>query len=424
MHLSQQSEERRYLDQLKLRAAEVDEFGNPLRFLLFPDGMTVYTCRTPKFPSESKGDNFIESRIIGIEVYCGPIKTVFVYRTSAMVGGGANIMVEVIRQALIDLGTLIYSRNFRYPRTGWLQFDNCGENKNKEMFAYISLLIENFSFDEVLINFLIVGHTHASIDQYFSVISKAIFNSYFIGTPLALLELIRRTHNASWKQEAIIRDIVVYYDFKSAIAPYLNDKIKYYQFPHCFRLKSTFGRTAMFQYKTLNTNPHYLPFEAPLSAMSAEQVTKIINSTQPIAIPDLAVVNGKSQLSSFFGLGTAANNSDNSNAVIAPKYAVDLLSNTTQVDTLKNLSALMPDFEVLSLNCVKEQELRMMDESEGKVPQQSYANKAATFRKEAQSLLQDSISSEEGYIIWLDLAKKRVRAAFISVLLFVILGCY
>jgi hypothetical protein len=326
-----------------------------------------------------------------------------------MVGGGANIMVEVIRQALIDLGTLIYSRNFRYPRTCWLQFDNCGENKNKEMFAYISLLIENFSFEEVLINFLIVGHTHASIDQYFSVISKAIFNSYFIGTPLALLELIRRAHNASWKQEAIIRDIVVYYDFKSAIAPYLNDKIKYYQFPHCFRFKPAFGHVAIMQYKTLSTNPHYLPEEAPLSAMSAAQVTKICNSTHPISIPDLAVINGKSQLSSFFGLGTAANNSDNSNAVIDPKNAVDLLSKPIQVETLKNLSVLMSDFEELSSNCVKEQELRMIDESEGKVPLQSYAKAVAVaFRKEAQLLLRESATSDEGYIIWLDLAKKRV----------------
>ena len=41
-------------------------------------------------------------------------------------------------------------------------------------------------------NFLIVGHTHASIDQYFSVIAKAIRNSHFIGTPVALMELIRR----------------------------------------------------------------------------------------------------------------------------------------------------------------------------------------------------------------------------------------
>ena len=384
-------------------AGEVDDFGNPLRFLLFPDGMTIYTCRTPKFPRESKGDNFIESRIIGIEVYCGPIKTVFVYRTSAMIGGGANIMVEVLRQALIDLGSLIYSQNLRFPRIALFQFDNCGENKNKEVFAYVSLLIEGFIFDLVDINFLIVGHTHASIDQYFSVISKAIFNSYFIGTPLALLELIRRAHNSSWKQEAIIRDILVYYDFKSAIAPYLNDKIKYYQFPHCFRLKPTYGRTAMMQYKNLSSNPHYLPEEAPLNAMSAEQVLKVISIAKPIIIPELAAVNGKSQLTAHFGLGTAATNSDNSNVAVAPKTAVDMLDGSKKVDTLKLLSELLPVFEELSIKSLDQQEQRMLDESAGNDPRRTYV-----YRKEAQKALQGSSKTEQGYIIWLDLNKKKV----------------
>ena len=42
------------------------------------------------------------------------------------------------------------------------------------MFAYASALVENGYFDVLEVNFLIVGHTHSSIDQYFSVLSKAI----------------------------------------------------------------------------------------------------------------------------------------------------------------------------------------------------------------------------------------------------------
>ena len=65
------------------------------------------------------------------------------------------------------------------PRIHDLQFDNCGDNKNKEIFGFYCVLIESWSFDEIEIAFLIVGHTHAtcSIDQYFSVISKAIKKS-------------------------------------------------------------------------------------------------------------------------------------------------------------------------------------------------------------------------------------------------------
>ena len=72
------------------------------------------------------------------------------------------------------------------------------------------------------------GHTHASIDQYFSVISKKIYSCDFIGSPLSLLELIRQAHMASWQQQPIIREIDVYYDMVNFFEPYRNKKIKYY----------------------------------------------------------------------------------------------------------------------------------------------------------------------------------------------------
>jgi hypothetical protein len=187
---------------------------------LFADQMTQYTCHTPKFWTVSKGDKTIETRIVGIEVVCGPIKTVLVYRTDELVSGGANITIEMTRQAMIDVSILLRKRGLLVPRILDLQFDNCGDNKNKEIFGFYCVLIESWSFDEIEIAFLIVGHTHASIDQYFSVISKAKKKTVFIGTPMAFLELIRRCHDASWQQRAI----KVYYDMKSFFAPYINKK--------------------------------------------------------------------------------------------------------------------------------------------------------------------------------------------------------
>ena len=58
------------------------------------------------------------------------------------------------------------------------------------MFTYISLLIDEEHFDTVEIYFLIVGHTHASIDQYFSTLSNLIQSRNFIGSPLALEALL------------------------------------------------------------------------------------------------------------------------------------------------------------------------------------------------------------------------------------------
>lgn len=61
------------------------------------------------------------------------------------------------------------------------------------MFAYIQKLVEEDLFDVVEVFFLIVGHTHASIDQYFSVLAKRIKDRSFIGSPLALQALLART---------------------------------------------------------------------------------------------------------------------------------------------------------------------------------------------------------------------------------------
>jgi len=69
--------------------------------------------------------------------------TVFVYTVDQLTRGGANLMIEVIRRALSDLGELLEGEKQLVPNILYLQFDNCGENKNKYMMAYASMLIES-----------------------------------------------------------------------------------------------------------------------------------------------------------------------------------------------------------------------------------------------------------------------------------------
>jgi len=96
------------------------------------------------------------------------------------------------------------------------------------MFAFFSLLVETFAFNTIYISFLIVGHTHSSIDQYFGVLTGAIKNTQYIASPLSLLELLKIAHNNEKidRRPAIARQIIVYYNFKEAITPYLNKQIK------------------------------------------------------------------------------------------------------------------------------------------------------------------------------------------------------
>lgn len=50
----------------------------------------------------SKGDSYhITSRIIGVEVHCGPVHGTFIYFTNNLVAGGANIIIESTRQGIV-----------------------------------------------------------------------------------------------------------------------------------------------------------------------------------------------------------------------------------------------------------------------------------------------------------------------------------
>jgi hypothetical protein len=82
------------------------------------------------------------------------------------------------------------------------------------MFCYASLLVELGYFKEVNINFLVVGHTHCSLDQNFSVLSKRIHDSAYIASPLALRDLLGIAHKDKNKRPWYNVALEVVHDYK------------------------------------------------------------------------------------------------------------------------------------------------------------------------------------------------------------------
>jgi hypothetical protein len=193
LHLKQQQIERDELDRHRMKARELGTLGNPVCCFMMIDAMTEFTTQTPRFGGDwqskqqgsGQGAHF-ETRFFGCEVICGGIEGYFIYYTDHFVEKGANVMVEVQRQALADMQALLLDSGYQMPKELFLHYDNGRENKNKEMFFYLSLLVEEEHFDLIHVNFLIVGHTHSSIDQFFSVLSGHIKNQPFIGTHLMI----------------------------------------------------------------------------------------------------------------------------------------------------------------------------------------------------------------------------------------------
>lgn len=149
-----------------------------------------------------------------------------------------------------------------------LQFDNCPENKNKFVFAYISSLVQQGHFKVVEVFFLIVGHTHASIDQYFSKLAKQIHKADFIGSPLALAALLAtetmgytlsgHSENTSKVAPLLVKKITVVYDVSNAYFPHINMNLKYYSIPHVFRFE-LFHNVCVMQYMIFSTHTQLLP---------------------------------------------------------------------------------------------------------------------------------------------------------------------
>jgi len=410
LHLLQQAEERKAQETMKIRAMDDRDNGNPRLAYILIDGMTVYSGNTPKSGGgdfrRSKSDNtFVTNRVIGCEVICGPINTTFLYHTDNLVGGGANTMVEVVRQVLYDLSLELHKLNLLMPRELSFQFDNCGENKNKVMFAHLSLLIESHFFDKINVNFLIVGHTHTSIDQYFGVLTDLINKSFFIGSPLSLQNLLMQAHKDPSQRPTVNKQILIVRDYKNLYKPYTNANIHYFQFPHCFVIFRLYGK-AMIQYKLFSTHKVWLPL-APAGSLSIpsfsnfEEVMRT-NTINLVELDQLSIVDGVDCLSDAIG---------------APKIQSlksMLKSSTTGVDESVNNMNMSDISGIVENQIIKKIEYpsmvetlkRFEDAEDRKFNEEGFARYNHLSTNAELSIIEQYLntkntSNREGYMMWL-----------------------
>jgi len=94
---------------------------------------------------------------------------------SGLKGAGANETLTTLMCVLDDLREKNLLPTASRRRVLHAQFDNCSTNKNQDVLAFLSLLVATNMFTEIRIDFLLVGHTHVLIDQWFRVISEDIF---------------------------------------------------------------------------------------------------------------------------------------------------------------------------------------------------------------------------------------------------------
>lgn len=135
------------------------------------DGADQSAYGLPKLAVTTKGEkgHALKVRLIGILTHSVPNK-LHLYTLTEEYETGANHIIECIHRLLNAMGN-----SGTLPRRLFIQMDNCSrENKNRFVFAYLESLVEVGLFNEVLVGFLPVGHTHEDIDQSFSTTSTRL----------------------------------------------------------------------------------------------------------------------------------------------------------------------------------------------------------------------------------------------------------
>ena len=225
------------------------------------DGMDQSKTSVPLY-SRRTSDRAMGFRLVGVKVHgIGN----YVYLVDSTVKGGANLMTEILRLTLLDL-----EKQNKLPTLNpilYLQLDNCSENKNKVLFGFLSDLVGRGVFEEIHTGFLMVGHTHEDIDQFFSVISAWLRKWETICPDIEALEnaIIAAFSSKSKPPPKIIRlHAPQIFDYDSFYIPQLNEKLAYHSVPHQFRFKSVNG-TVLCHYKMWSTHSVWLPEQKPLS---------------------------------------------------------------------------------------------------------------------------------------------------------------
>ena len=80
----------------------------------------------------------------------------------------ANVTMECLLRTLEDF----QERNGFLPSKLYIQFDNAKNNKCNAMLRLLALMVEVGLFQKIKLCFLLVGHTHNDVDQFFSLFTR------------------------------------------------------------------------------------------------------------------------------------------------------------------------------------------------------------------------------------------------------------
>ena len=224
---------------------------------------------------------------------------------------------------------------------------------------FCSNLVEAGYFQTVTVGFLIVGHTHASIDQYFSCLRRKIRNAAFIASPIALQHLFTLPFSVSEKKKSRFRPPIsqlqlhFVHDYRSVMAPYFNPAITNYNIPNQFKFFNVLSKCICQQKQFADPKLPWLPLQSSEVLKTVEQLYKSrifgIENTH-----SLSTETGKAILADHMGF----RDNLNSSRLGSSKVGEDL-------DNFRAFNDILPELQKMESLALAEQVLRHTDEADG-----------------------------------------------------------
>ena len=142
----------------------------------------------------------------------------YIYSVLDTVKLGSNATIEVLHRVLLD--TL--ATEAQLPPKLFLQLDNTVRQcKNRYVMGYLAYLVHLGVFEEIVVSFLPVGHTHEDIDQIFGCISKYLA-AHDAPSTVSFAEACRQAVKKCGKPPLVDRlDYVA--NFSEHVAPFVRE---------------------------------------------------------------------------------------------------------------------------------------------------------------------------------------------------------
>jgi hypothetical protein len=261
------------------------------------------------------------------------------------------------------------------------------------MFCFLSHVVEERYFDEIEVMFLIVGHTHNILDQWFSVLAKAIRNAHFIGSILAIQELYKIAHNEKQAdfRPAMVHQMRFFRDYRRWYDPVRNDRIHNFNIPHRFKFSydELLGVAVM----------RYMPFSPPHGLKTNEvwhplprDVATVTNTRTDgdIILTPLITFNGPEVVLAALGVVGETNQTD---------LAV---GSQAERDKTADINYFMPILREIEVRALAEHSIRAVQEANTGISDEEIPLSVAMLKAiDAEISKKNAAKDGRGRIVWL-----------------------